>query len=310
MRMAERGKVIIQAALNETHYKDKNPNIPYGPSEVIPQAIECVEAGAAIVHFHNRTDDGRPSWSDEDIYLETVDGIKEKVDVITLPSFTPDHNSTCRALELVPIENGTANMVGWDSKNQKLVQLAILDGIGSTPSEASEETTKAKNVEMLQHLPSELSAAYKAVREKGLQPILTAFEIGWLRHGICAWRAGELPDPLLINIHLFDQILLGPSATPAGLDAYINELPPELNCEVTVVPYLMDDREGVEALLRHALKNGHNIRVGIGDSPSAFPTETNAKVVRWAVDIAAEYGRVPATVDEVRHRFAMAVSPA
>ena len=307
MGMADDGKVIIQVALNETHYKDKNPNIPYGPDEVVPAAIAAAQAGASIVHFHGRTSDGTPAWNEVGLYADEVNAIREVVDMIAVPSFTPDVDATCDELELVPIENGTCNLVGWDAHSKRIVRLGILDGVGSVPSEALDnpDAAKAKDVEMLQHLPSELAAAFTAARESGLLPLVTAFELGWMRHAICAWRAGELLAPAFLSVFLFDQLILGPSATPAGLDAYINEIPAELDHELMVVPYLMNDRDGVEALLRHALERGQNIRVGIGDSPSAFPTETNEEVVRWAVGLAAEYGRVPATADDVRRRFAM-----
>ena len=48
-------KLIITAALTGAqHGKEANPNLPEQPGEIIQQAIEGGEAGAAIVHIHAR----------------------------------------------------------------------------------------------------------------------------------------------------------------------------------------------------------------------------------------------------------------
>ena len=46
------GPVIIEAAINGTTTKDRNPNVPRSPEEIADDALACIEAGAAIVHNH------------------------------------------------------------------------------------------------------------------------------------------------------------------------------------------------------------------------------------------------------------------
>ena len=75
-------KVVITAALTGAQQgKDANPNIPIAPQEIIDQAVECLSAGAAIIHIHARDKDGRPT-ADREVFREIVDGIKERGDAV------------------------------------------------------------------------------------------------------------------------------------------------------------------------------------------------------------------------------------
>ena len=47
--------VIIEAAINGNGTKKRNPNIPKEPEEIIEDAFACLDAGAAIIHAHNRS---------------------------------------------------------------------------------------------------------------------------------------------------------------------------------------------------------------------------------------------------------------
>ena len=53
MDKAVEHKAIIEAALNGGTSKSSNPNVPRTPAEIVADAIQCLEAGAAIVHNHN-----------------------------------------------------------------------------------------------------------------------------------------------------------------------------------------------------------------------------------------------------------------
>jgi uncharacterized protein (DUF849 family) len=44
--------VILEAALNGASQKSVNPNVPRGATELVRDALECLDAGAAIVHTH------------------------------------------------------------------------------------------------------------------------------------------------------------------------------------------------------------------------------------------------------------------
>src|SRR5579863_3625136 len=57
----QNSKLIIEVRANEWTKRRSNPHIPYTDQEIIADAQECARAGAAIYHFHCRTDDGEPN---------------------------------------------------------------------------------------------------------------------------------------------------------------------------------------------------------------------------------------------------------
>jgi uncharacterized protein (DUF849 family) len=71
------------------------------------------------------------------------------------------------------------------------------------------------------------------------------------------------------------------------------------------VPYEMQDRGRTEELLLAALDRGMHIRVGIGDNPTAFPTQTTAELVEWAVELASTRGLKPASPSDIRRRYGL-----
>jgi hypothetical protein len=68
MALIDDGKVIIEVGLNEMPSKQENPDVPYGWQEVARDTVECAAAGAGIVHFHARYDDGTQAKTDDEIY--------------------------------------------------------------------------------------------------------------------------------------------------------------------------------------------------------------------------------------------------
>jgi 3-keto-5-aminohexanoate cleavage enzyme len=42
--------LIIECRSNDSDYRKENPNCPYGPQEIIREAVRAWEAGASIFH--------------------------------------------------------------------------------------------------------------------------------------------------------------------------------------------------------------------------------------------------------------------
>ena len=51
-------KVIIEVRTNERADRSVNPNVPWTAAEIAADGRACVEAGAAIIHYHGRSADG------------------------------------------------------------------------------------------------------------------------------------------------------------------------------------------------------------------------------------------------------------
>ena len=52
--MSEDTPVIIEAAINGVGSKERNPNVPREPSEIVEDTFRCLDAGATIIHAHNK----------------------------------------------------------------------------------------------------------------------------------------------------------------------------------------------------------------------------------------------------------------
>ena len=75
--------VIISCAITgATHVPSMSEFLPLTPSDIKTQAIEAVEAGAAIIHLHARNPaDGRPTPSPE-VFRQFVPAIAEATDAV------------------------------------------------------------------------------------------------------------------------------------------------------------------------------------------------------------------------------------
>src|SRR2546421_13034063 len=75
--------VMITAAMVGAEVtKAQQSYLPTAPQEIIQAAIECYEAGAAIIHIHVRDAEGNAT-QDGDVCREVVEGIRARCDVIT-----------------------------------------------------------------------------------------------------------------------------------------------------------------------------------------------------------------------------------
>jgi uncharacterized protein (DUF849 family) len=299
----EQGKIIIEVGLNETAGKDRNPNLPYGPDEVAKAAIEAARAGASMVHFHARHADGTQAWTDDGCYREAMEAIAAECDVLCYPTYPPRVPTEQRfahvwaladtpssaPLELVPIDIGSRNVVLWDAERGGFAPLDLL------PAES----------QVAINSPAEIEWVVERADERGLHPTLGIFDMTYLRYSVQALWAGLLKPPLLLKWFLTERWVSGTFPTPAGLDAYLSQIPEDTDYEGIVVPYAMRDPADVEALWRHGLDRGQHLRVGIGDNPDAFPHATNAELVERAVELAAGHGLTPATPAEVRGRLGL-----
>jgi uncharacterized protein (DUF849 family) len=288
------GKVIIEVGLNEWATKDKNPNVPYGVDEVIEAGVACAEAGAAVLHFHARDDDGVQVWTAADVYRAEMEGIGARADVIMYPSYNGDLSAIWDLLDSPPagaplfmcpfdVFQGVGN-VTWDEATRSFHEIGfdietMGAGKGDTPAELEEMVRRGQ-------VPTVCTQELSDIR--------------WTRHAL---EAGLISAPVALKIFVIDRFIKGADPSPAGVDALLTHVTADM--EPTVVPAMMASRERNETILRHAMRRGAHIRVGLGDNPDAFPTETNADLVRWAVELARDEGLQPATAQDVRRLFAL-----
>lgn len=75
--------VMITAAIVGAEVtRAQQPSLPLTPREIIQAAVECTEAGAAIIHIHVRDGEGNATQNAQ-LFHEVVEGIRMRCDVIT-----------------------------------------------------------------------------------------------------------------------------------------------------------------------------------------------------------------------------------
>jgi 3-keto-5-aminohexanoate cleavage enzyme len=291
------GKVIIEVGLNERTSKDDNSNVPYGVDEVVADGIACAGAGAAVLHFHARDQSGAQVWDGTDIYRREMAGIRQHSAVLMYPSYNASFGPIVELLESPPA-GAPLDMVPFD----------VFQSVGLVNWDQATRSFREIQIEWMPSVSKgDRPAILDDVYERGHVPTVCVQELGDLRWTRLALEAGILRPPVALKIFVMGKYVRGPEPSPAGLDAMLSHVTPEM--EATVVPSRMTSPQVTEDLLRHALDRGVHVRVGIGDNPQAFPTQTNAELVEWAVELVHQAGLQPATPDEVRSFFHTGAAP-
>src|SRR4051812_8514813 len=293
--------VVIEVGLNEAAGRAPNPHVPYGPKECADDALRCHNAGAAIVHWHARdAQTGEQRLGDAALYGETLGRIASS-GMLGYPSYPIDadvphdrrlaHVWELRnryALELAPVDIGSASIVVWDDRGHDFLGVDALRTVGVIDNP----------------LPFVLDAISRAAA-LGMVPTLGAFDIGHTRTMAMLAESGRLAQPVLHKIFLSGALAMGPVPTEAVIDWHLAQIPDGIDVEWIAVPYAINDAVLIERLARHALDRGGGIRIGVGDSPAAQPASTNAMLVERALSWAHDAGRPPASSDDVRRRFGL-----
>ena len=99
-------KLIITAAITGSRItREATPYIPITPEEIVTSAIECWEAGAAIVHIHVRDPNTGLGTQDIKIFRQVVAPLRERTDLVLCltTSGIPGRNLTIEE-RLTPLE--------------------------------------------------------------------------------------------------------------------------------------------------------------------------------------------------------------
>jgi 3-keto-5-aminohexanoate cleavage enzyme len=293
----EHDAAIIEVGLNEAVSPLVHRHVPRSPLECAADARRCADAGASIVHWHAVDEAGEPRLADTALYGEALDAIDGCI--LGYPSYPVDvpdtvgdrvaHCLELRALhgmELAPVDVASVNVV-----------VADREGRAVAPFEP------APGFDVIRNSLPFVVAALERYRATGLVATLAAFDLGSTRAIGALAQAGLLDQPVLCKIFLWETPLIGPRPSVEALDLHLRQLPAGIDVEWLVVPYGMTDPAAVEQIARAALERGGGVRIGVGDSPHAFPDATNAQIVELAGRWAADAGRPIATVDALRTRL-------
>lgn len=266
-------KVIITAALTGSRpTKAMNPAVPYSPAEIADAAAACREAGAAIVHVHVRDPEtGEPS-SELELFREATDRIRDACDV------------------LINLTTSGFHLSGPDAAERRLAVLELEPELCSFDIGSLNFHDRA-----FVNPPDWGRVAAERMRSVKVKPEIEVFEAGHIaqaRHWI---NEGWIAQPPFFQLCL--GIRWGMPASSENLRFMLDQLPPGSQWALLVAgshPW---------PLLVEGIALGGNIRVGFEDRlhlQHGVLAESNAQLVEYAVGLANDRGRRPASPEEAR----------
>ncbi len=286
--------VIVEAAINGTTTKERNPHSPRQPEEIAEVARACLEAGAAIVHNH----------------VDRVMVPGEEAAARYLEGWAPVLAARPDAL-LYPTTNFGPGVEGAYSHLEPLaatgqLRIGITDPGSVNLGGIAEDGLPAGPGFVYANSFGDIRYQAELCERLALGPSLAIFEPGWLRTALAFWRAGRLPRGAMIKLYFggdngypttgsaLGGAPFGLPPTPTALDAYCELLD---GCDVAwSVAVIGGDLLGTP-VARLALERGAHLHVGLEDF-AGDRTPTNEELVRAAVALCDEVGRPVATCDQ------------
>ena len=260
--------MITAAMVGAEVTKTQQPYLPITPQEIIAAAVECYEAGAAIIHIHVRDAEGNAT-QDAHLFREIVEGIRARCDVITQVS--------------------TGGAV-WMSADERL------QSIECRPDMATLTTGTVNFGEGVFMNNRQLVETFaRRLRDYGIVPEVEIFDVGMLDEAMRLHRMGLITDPL----H-FDFVM----GVPGGIGADPAHLVHMVRCLPTGSTWSVAGMGRSQLTLGTiALAMGGNVRIGFEDNIyycKGQLAQSNAELVARIARLAHELDRPVATPAQAR----------
>jgi len=286
--------VIVEAAINGTTTKQRNPHAPRQPDEIAADALACFAAGAAIVHNHvDKVLVPGPEAAAR--YLEGwAPVLAARPDALLYPTtnFGPDVAGAYSHLE--PLTETARLRIGIVDPGSVNLGGVADDGLPAAPGFVYANSF------------GDIRYQAELCERLALGPSMAIFEPGWLRAALAWHRAGRLPRGAMVKLYFGGEngypttgserggAPFGLPPTLRALDAYGELL------DGTDLPWSVAVIGGdllASPVARAALERGAHLHVGLEDFAGPR-TPANEELVREAVALCHDVGRPVAGCDE------------
>lgn len=282
--------LIIEVRVNESVDRGDNPALPYSPQEIINEAILAREAGASILHWHARDDEGRERPGDVALNRQVIEGVREKTDLLLHPTLgfigtqgdaqgrvrhiLALHENPKLQINMVPVDFGFFSADLWDQQNERFL---------------TEDQVMVNKVAYLKELLSIL-------KQHHIYVLSVVWSAGAVRTARSLQKMGVLDRATFWEFGFTgDQLPGGPPPTLANLQTFIEAIPGG-------DPWTVHCRNGdIMPLAAWAILLGGHVSIGLGDYPySRFGKPRNSELVKRVADMSLILGRPVATPAEAR----------
>lgn len=270
-------EVIIEVALNGMTVPETNRTVPRTPQEVAAQGLQCLEAGAAIVHSHP------VSQAAEESLQEYVDAwrpvIAERPDALLYPT------ARIGGPEETVVETWAHNV---ELGRLGLCRMSLVDP-GSVNLGMSPDGSVAEPFLDTAYVNTHQDTLYKLQQSDRhrLAPSISIFDPSFLRSAVTLQRAGRIPPGAMLKLFFGEDDTFGLRPTEKALEAYL-ELMDGTGFTWSAGVLGGDVFAGDFAEL--VLARGGHLRVGLEDL-NGPGSRTNLELVQQAVSLVRASGR-------------------
>ena len=273
-------KLIINAAITGMVPKKKDtPHVPVTVEEITEDAINCVAAGASILHLHARDEEENPTYKAE-VYAKMIEGIRQECPdvIICVTTSGRTYNEFEKRSEVLDLD-------GFVKPDMASLTLGSLN----FPKQAS-----INDPEMIMKLAEKM-------KEKGIMPELEIFDTGMVNTARYLHRSGYISPPFYFNVILGS--VYSTQARMSDLSYLVNLLPPDAVWAGGGI--------GLFQLVVNtaAIVMGGHVRTGVEDNiwydHRKTDLTTNEKSIQRIGRIARELGREIATPEEARNMLGL-----
>jgi 3-keto-5-aminohexanoate cleavage enzyme len=295
--MASDQPVIIEVAINGTTSKARNPHAPREPAEVAEVALQCIAAGATIVHSHN--DDIRLSGREAaDRYAAGLAPVHAaRPDAILYPT--------------VAFAEGEDRFAHFrDLAAAGIIEMGVLDPGSTNFATLDDDGLPGKDM-VYANSYTDIRHVFALLSELGLGASMALYEPSFARAVLAYHRAGKLPKGSFTKFYFggaYDFLTGEPGGpsfgfppTEKALDAYVEMF------EGTGLPWATAVLGGdlvATGMARWTLERGGHLRVGLEDYAGP-DTPSNVELIEAAKALCAEVGRPIATAVQTRDILSM-----
>ena len=286
------GPLILEVALNGVTSKDKNRNVPRTPREVADDALDCIDAGATILHSHH-TSMGADVETVVGEYVEQWTPVLDRQpQTLWYPTlfFHPDGRIGHEHIEplhrllpppMCPLDPGSVNLGGPDAEG-------LPAGIVYANSYDS------------------IRSAFELCSRLSIAPAMAIYEPGFLRTVLTYNARGLLPAGSMVKLYFGGDygvfatapgVSFGLTPTASALEAYLDLL------AGASIPWSVSVWGGdlmKTPIARMAVERGGHLHVGLEEFYDPEREPSNVELVREAAALAAQVGRPLASNADTR----------
>ena len=247
------------------------PQLPTTLAELVATAVECEQAGAAMIHVHIRDDDHRPTLDGQRL-KDTVTALRESTDLVVQLS------------------------TGGSVHDPLDLRLQVLDAAPDSCSLTMGTTNFGDDV--FSNPWPFVCDLYQLSQEREVVPEFELFDLGHVAALGRLLRKYGLPYGGRVHVDFVMGVPGGMPGTADALVAGVAGLPPE----VTSWSATGIGRTTLPVALTALAKGGH-LRVGMEDvltMSKGVPVESNRQLVDRVVGLGEVAGRRPMTTAEAR----------